>query len=41
MMRLISLHLSNDRILWGHVLLESGLQPCASLDRYRLFLPLN
>lgn len=22
MMRLVSMHLSNDRILWGHVLLE-------------------
>jgi hypothetical protein len=31
MMRLISLHLSNDRILWGHVLLEDTDNPNAHL----------
>jgi hypothetical protein len=31
MMRLVSLHLSNDRILWGHVLLEDTDNPNAHL----------
>ncbi|SOC86934.1 hypothetical protein SAMN05660766_0598 [Curtobacterium sp. 314Chir4.1] len=31
MMRLVSLHLSNDRILWGHVLLEDTDNPDAHL----------
>ncbi len=31
MMRLVSLHLSNDRILWGHVLLEDTENPDAHL----------
>ena len=31
MMRLVSLHLSNDRILWGHVLLEDTDDPDAHL----------
>ncbi|WP_144762691.1 antitoxin VbhA family protein [Curtobacterium sp. 9128] len=31
MMRLVSLHLSNDRILWGHVLLEDTETPNAHL----------
>jgi len=31
MMRLVSLHLSNDRILWGHVLLEDTEDPEARL----------
>jgi hypothetical protein len=31
MMRLISLHLSNDQILWGHVLLEDTENPNAHL----------
>ena len=31
MMRLVSLHLSNDRILWGHVLLEDTDHPDAHL----------
>jgi len=31
MMRLTSLHLSNDRILWGHVLLEDTEHPDAGL----------
>ncbi|TCK65793.1 antitoxin VbhA family protein [Curtobacterium sp. PhB136] len=31
MMRLVSLHLSNDRILWGHVLLEDTENPDAGL----------
>ncbi|WFR67971.1 hypothetical protein P9139_06310 [Curtobacterium flaccumfaciens] len=31
MMRLVSLHLSNDRILWGHVLLEDTEDPNARL----------
>ncbi len=33
MMRLVSLHLSNDRILWGHVLLEDTENPDASMAR--------
>jgi hypothetical protein len=33
MMRLVSLHLSNDRILWGHVLLEDTDDPDASMVR--------
>ncbi|WIB77960.1 hypothetical protein DEJ28_02360 [Curtobacterium sp. MCPF17_002] len=33
MMRLVSLHLSNDRILWGHVLLEDTENPEASMAR--------
>ena len=33
MMRLVSLHLSNDRILWGHVLLEDTEDPEASMAR--------
>ncbi|ROQ04938.1 MULTISPECIES: hypothetical protein [unclassified Curtobacterium] len=33
MMRLVSLHLSNDRILWGHVLLEDTEHPEASMAR--------
>jgi hypothetical protein len=33
MMRLVSLHLSNDRILWGHVLLEDTEKPEASMAR--------
>lgn len=33
MMRLVSLHLSNDRILWGHVLLEDTDDPEASIAR--------
>ncbi|WP_248704871.1 antitoxin VbhA family protein [Curtobacterium sp. MWU13-2055] len=33
MMRLVSLHLSNDRILWGHVLLEDTDDPEASMAR--------
>lgn len=31
MMRLVSMHLSNDRILWGHVLLEDTEHPNAHL----------
>jgi len=31
MMRLVSMHLSNDRILWGHVLLEDTDNPNAHL----------
>jgi hypothetical protein len=31
MQRLVSLHLSNDRILWGHVLLEDTENPDAHL----------
>ncbi|WIB67425.1 hypothetical protein DEI93_15960 [Curtobacterium sp. MCBD17_035] len=31
MMRLVSMHLSNDRILWGHVLLEDTDNPDAHL----------
>lgn len=31
MMRLVSMHLSNDRILWGHVLLEDTENPDAHL----------
>lgn len=31
MQRLVSLHLSNDRILWGHVLLEDTEDPDAHL----------
>ncbi len=31
MMRLVSMHLSNDRILWGHVLLEDTENPDAQL----------
>ncbi|MFJ7288627.1 hypothetical protein ACIQUC_09950 [Curtobacterium sp. NPDC098951] len=31
MMRLVSMHLSNDRILWGHVLLEDTEHPDAHL----------
>ncbi|PZE68763.1 antitoxin VbhA family protein [Curtobacterium sp. MCBD17_021] len=31
MMRLLSMHLSNDRILWGHVLLEDTEDPNAGL----------
>ncbi|MGN7222387.1 hypothetical protein ACTHQN_05955 [Curtobacterium flaccumfaciens] len=33
MMRLVSLHLSNDRILWGHVLLEDTENAEASMAR--------
>lgn len=33
MMRLVSVHLSNDRILWGHVLLEDTENPDAHLAR--------
>ncbi len=33
MMRLVSLHLSNDRILWGHVLLEDTEDPMRTLRR--------
>lgn len=33
MMRLVSLHLSNDRILWGHVLLEDTDNPEGSMAR--------
>jgi len=33
MMRLVSLHLSNDRILWGHVLLEDTENPDAHLTQ--------
>lgn len=33
MMRLVSLHLSNDRILWGQVLLEDTDNPEASMAR--------
>ncbi|MDM7885664.1 hypothetical protein QUG92_11170 [Curtobacterium sp. RHCKG23] len=33
MMRLVSLHLSNDRILWGHVLLEDTEDADAGLAR--------
>jgi hypothetical protein len=31
MMRLVSMHLSNDRILWGHVLLEDTEKPDSGL----------
>ncbi|PYY34450.1 hypothetical protein DEJ32_14670 [Curtobacterium sp. MCPF17_046] len=33
MMRLVSMHLSNDRILWGHVLLEDTDNPNAHLTQ--------
>jgi hypothetical protein len=40
MQRLVSLHLSNDRILWGHVLLEDTENPDAHLAQI-LVRPIN
>ncbi|WJY00388.1 antitoxin VbhA family protein [Curtobacterium sp. 458] len=40
MMRLVSLHLSNDRILWGHVLLEDTDNPDGGLAQI-LIRPVN